>query len=80
MIGVLSARKVMNVTGVAKAALAVNNGIADSGGSSRDMFVADLDEKADGNPSAMASLNKGFAETGNKNASKEAAAHSVPVE
>lgn len=48
--GALSASEVMVVKGAAKAALAVNTGIAESGGSSSDMFVAPLERKVTATP------------------------------
>lgn len=64
----------------AKAALAIDNGIAENSGSSSAKFVAETDEKGDSNSRVRATLSKGFAEIGEENAFEEAVAHCVQVE
>lgn len=59
---------------------ASNTGTAETGGSSSDMFVDGLDEKADGSLSAKARLSGAFAETREENASKKAFARCESVE
>lgn len=51
-----------------KAALGVYTGIAENGGPSNNMFVVDLEEKRDGDSSAKATLNRGFAKSRDENA------------
>lgn len=55
-IGLLSARKIMVVKPVPRAALAVNAGTAENDGPRNAMFVVDLNKNADGNFSAKTTL------------------------
>lgn len=57
----------MVLKGAAKAALAVSTDIAKNGGSSRNMFLVDLDGKVHGNTSAKATLSRNFAEIDDEN-------------
>lgn len=67
----------MAVKLAAKAALAVNTGIAEDSGSRNGTFAVDRDKKVDGSSSAIATLSSVVAETRDKNAAKEAVAHCV---
>lgn len=80
LIGVFKARKGVVEERTTKTALAVSISIGENGGFSNDMFFVDQDEKAESAPSAKATLRKGFARTGDKNALREAAARRVPAE
>lgn len=70
----------MLVEGVAKAAVVVDTGIAENGGLSSDLSVADLDGNVDGNSRTMATLSTGSAQIRDYNACKETQAHFFPVE
>lgn len=65
---------------MARASLAVSTGTAENSGPGIDILVADLDKKAGGSFSAMATLSSDSAEIGDEKSLKEAAAHSAPVE
>lgn len=56
------ARDVMVVKGAPKTSLTVSIGIAESGGCSGDVSVADMDEKVDSIFRAKAALSRGSAE------------------
>lgn len=70
----------MVVTRWAKTAFAVSTDIAGAGCVSRDMYVFDLNEKADNSSSPNATLKRGFGETRDEIFLKKAVAHSVPAE
>lgn len=70
----------MVVKRAAKAATSVSPDTVENGGHSGDMFVTDLDEKADGSSSAKATVSRGFADIKIENAFKEAVASCFPVE
>lgn len=63
LIGFVSTRKTVVVKHAARAAIAVNTDIAENGGLSSDMAVIDLDDEADGNSGAKATLSRTFAES-----------------
>lgn len=75
LIRVVSARKIRVGNCATRAGLAVNISIVENGGSSSDMFSVDLDEKKNRNFTSSASMSKGSADIGDKNAFEEAAAH-----
>lgn len=75
-----SAREIITSKSAAKATLAVSTCIAEIGGPSNDMFVADFVERVDGNFSAEAILSRIFAESGDQNAFKEALARFISVQ
>lgn len=75
LIGTVIAREIMVLKHASKAALAVDSSIAESRDPSNDMIVTDSNEKAGGISSAKATLSKGSAKTGDKNAFKKDAAH-----
>lgn len=64
----------------AKAVLAASTVIVDNGRTRDDFFVVDLEKKADDNSSAKATPSNGFASSGIKNASNEAAASCDPAD
>lgn len=64
----------------APTAFVVSAGIAENGGPSNDMSVADLDEKVDYISSAKVILTRVSAETRDENAFEEASALCVPLE
>lgn len=80
LIGVVSARELVIVIRAAKAALAVNTGIAVTDCPSSDMFVSHLDKMVHGNCSTNANLSKLSAEARDKSYYQETVAHCVLVE
>lgn len=79
-IGVISAKKIMVVKRAPNNVVTVDSCIAKNGSPIIDMFVADLNERADGSSSAKNTLSKDFAETENENGFKKTDAHCVPDE
>lgn len=80
LVGVVSASEVMVLKRAAKASIDVNTNIAEKGGVSSGIFVADLDRKGKGSFSAKATPSRGFVQVRDELAFKYAAAHCVPAE
>lgn len=80
LIGVVGGREVMVLNHAAKAAVADSTGFVENGGFKSDIFVAELDGKVESSSSAKTTLSRGFVETGDGKAFKEAAANCVAVQ
>lgn len=80
LIKVFNVGNIMDAKSAASAALDESTAITANGGLGKEMLVADLDERADGNSSSKATLSVGFLDIGDERTFKEAVAHRLAVE